>query len=267
MNRRLAFLRWLQLGAVRQLRRSYQGAMTPCRHPAALRFLRLAVLYVLRHMFVEYQDLDDNEILHRTYERKEVEYDLWSAHEMGNFLDTEFHLEPEEQNLLIAEQIKDEFLGNKRYFYSSFIMMTYSFIERYLVEICFLIPTDDNTRFSGTRVNIYRVYKFLEKTLDYKITESYWNELLLIKRLRNILVHQGYGAGYLYGGDMEKLDRDGMTSNDDEFVAYLSKWKIYDYPSFELNFEFCQHLAKFTEELFDRLVDDLSKKNREIFII
>ncbi len=43
MNRRLAFLRWLQLGAVRQLRRYYQDAMTPCSRPAALRFLRLAV--------------------------------------------------------------------------------------------------------------------------------------------------------------------------------------------------------------------------------
>ena len=31
MNRRLAFLRWLQLGAVRQLRRYYQDAMTSCR--------------------------------------------------------------------------------------------------------------------------------------------------------------------------------------------------------------------------------------------
>ena len=43
MNRRLASLRWLQPGAVRQLRRYYQDAMTPCSHPAALRFLRLAV--------------------------------------------------------------------------------------------------------------------------------------------------------------------------------------------------------------------------------
>ena len=43
MNRRLAFLRWLQPGAVRQLRQYYQDAMTPCCHPAALRFLRLAV--------------------------------------------------------------------------------------------------------------------------------------------------------------------------------------------------------------------------------
>jgi hypothetical protein len=43
MIRRLASLDWFQPGAVRQLRRYYQGAMTPCRHPAALRFLRLAV--------------------------------------------------------------------------------------------------------------------------------------------------------------------------------------------------------------------------------
>jgi hypothetical protein len=41
--RRLASLHWLQQGAVRQLHRYYQDAMTPCRHPAALRFLRLAV--------------------------------------------------------------------------------------------------------------------------------------------------------------------------------------------------------------------------------
>jgi hypothetical protein len=43
MNRRLAFLHWLQPGAVHQLRRYYQDAMTPCRRPAALRFLRLVV--------------------------------------------------------------------------------------------------------------------------------------------------------------------------------------------------------------------------------
>jgi len=43
MNRRLASLHWLQRGVVRQLHQYYQDAMTPCRRPAALRFLRLAV--------------------------------------------------------------------------------------------------------------------------------------------------------------------------------------------------------------------------------
>lgn len=43
IKRRLASLHWLQLGEVRQLHRYYQDAMTPCRHSAALRFLRLAV--------------------------------------------------------------------------------------------------------------------------------------------------------------------------------------------------------------------------------
>ena len=43
MNRCLAFLHWLQPGAVRQLRRYYQDTMTPCRHPTSLRFPRLAV--------------------------------------------------------------------------------------------------------------------------------------------------------------------------------------------------------------------------------
>ena len=43
MIRRLASLHWLQRGEVRQLQWYYQDAMTPCSHPAALRFLRLAV--------------------------------------------------------------------------------------------------------------------------------------------------------------------------------------------------------------------------------
>ena len=43
MIRRLASLDWLQPGAVCQLHRYYQDAMTPCRRPAALRFLRLVV--------------------------------------------------------------------------------------------------------------------------------------------------------------------------------------------------------------------------------
>ncbi len=43
MTRRLASLHWLQLGAVRQLPRYYQDAMTPVAHPAALRYHRLAV--------------------------------------------------------------------------------------------------------------------------------------------------------------------------------------------------------------------------------
>ena len=44
MIRRLASLHWLSRGiGIRQLRQYYQDAMTPCSHPAALRFLRLAV--------------------------------------------------------------------------------------------------------------------------------------------------------------------------------------------------------------------------------
>ena len=52
MNRRPASLRWLQPGAVRQFHQYYQDAMTPCCHPAALRFLRLAVprLHSLRSL-------------------------------------------------------------------------------------------------------------------------------------------------------------------------------------------------------------------------
>ena len=43
MKRRLASLHWLQRGEVRQLQQYYQDAMTPCRRPVALRFLRLTV--------------------------------------------------------------------------------------------------------------------------------------------------------------------------------------------------------------------------------
>src|SRR5688572_2120583 len=77
---------------------------------------------VLRHIFVGFQNLNDDEILNKTHEREWYKYDLWEAQDNGEFLDKEFHLESEEQDLLWTIKEKDELLSNKHLFYSSFVI-------------------------------------------------------------------------------------------------------------------------------------------------
>ena len=224
---------------------------------------------ILRQKFVDYQGLSDEEVLSKVSEREGIAYEIWNAIDDGVKLDSDFHLESEEYDLLSSYETKSELLKNKSFFYSSFIMMAYSFIERHLAEICFHIHTKDGVSFDDKALKgkgVQRAYAFLEKTMDYKIDESTWEELMMVRRLRNNLVHMGFDVSIHQGDDIEKLYDNGIPEFDQDLVEYLAKWKIFRFPSITLNFEYCQHLVGFTKEFFEKLVNDLSAKNRDLFL-
>jgi hypothetical protein len=224
---------------------------------------------VLRHKFGGYQDLSDEEILSNVYERQWLQHEFWDIVDSGMELDFEFRLELEEYHLLSSREMKSEFLKGKPFFYASFVMMTYSFIERHLIEICFHIQTEDGLLFSDKRLKgkgVQRASLFLEKMMGYKIDESTWEELMLVRRLRNNLVHLGYDVGVHQGEDLEKLYENGISNLDQDLVEYLTKWKVFRLPSIILDFEYCLHLVEFTQKLFEKLINDLRVKDPNLFL-
>ncbi len=223
---------------------------------------------ILRNQSVIYQELSDSEVVEKVYEREMLKHEIWNAHDVGEDLDLEVHLEREEYILLSSYDEKYETLKNKEFFFASFVMICYSFIERHLIEICLYIQPEDNIGFSSNKLTgkgVHRAYQFLEKILDYKIDNSTWNELMLIRRLRNNLVHRGFDLGIQQGDDIEILYKNGISSFNQDLVDYLTKWKIFRFPSIELNFEYCQHLVQFIDKLFENLLSDLRKKYWDIF--
>jgi len=48
-------------------------------------------------------------------------------------------------------------------------------------------------------------------------------------------------------------------------VQYLIDWKIYQHPSIELDFEYCQHVVEFTKQFFEKLINDFKFKTKEMF--
>lgn len=86
-------------------------------------------------------------------------------------------------------EVRDEF---PRMTYSSFIVAWFSTVEHELIELCeasdlsISIGIRDQERF-GT--GIHRAYTFLKKGADYRIPDIFWHELIMIKKIRNIITH------------------------------------------------------------------------------
>ncbi|MDQ3006315.1 MAG: hypothetical protein M3R47_13160 [Chloroflexota bacterium] len=223
---------------------------------------------VLRQTFVNYQQLSDNDVSSKVFEREALVYDVWDARDNGIEID-DFHLESEEYDLLFSYELRSEFLKNKSFFYFSFVIMTYSFIERHLSEICFHIHTQNGVSFDDKHLKgkgVQRASTFLEKTLDYQIDRLAWEELMLIRRLRNNLVHMGFDISIHQGDDIEKLYINGISKFDQDLVEYLTKRNVFRFPSIMLNIEYCQHLVEFTKEFFEKLINDLGVKDENLFL-
>ena len=153
--------------------------------------------------------------------------------------------------------------------------MCYSFIERHLINICIQTQTKDGTQFDNKEIKergIYRAYKFLELALDYKINSTYWEELKLIGRLRNNLVHAGLGFPKIITGDdlekyLEKYLESNISKPDKELLVYLIKKGIYDSTEINPNLNYCEYLIEFTKGLFYKIIRDLQTKYPSSFIV
>lgn len=152
----------------------------------------------------------------------------------------------------------------------SFVVMWYAFVEQNLLRVCerlrLVIPVGprDTDRFGE---GIDRARKFLIEGRKYKIDETHWQELVKIRRIRNVIIHQGKRPiQALYGADCYtpfKLQNGNTISVrlEENILSYIKKHNLYsDSPTFlEIMppYEYCDHLVQFAQHLFYKLYKDL----------
>ena len=158
----------------------------------------------------------------------------------------------------------------------SFVIAWYAFVEQQLLMLCddlnltITIGPRDETRFDK---GIRRARKFLIEAKKYTIEESHWQELVMIGKLRNVLVHEGKDIPRSYLKP-EKQFVPYILHIDEEVTVfikirediyqYLNKYEMIEHSGayFEVrpSFEYCNHLIKFGKDFFSKLYSDLYSK-------
>ena len=96
-------------------------------------------------------------------------------------------------------------------FCASFVIMWYSLVERRLIELCKTLNLLKKQK--KTLGVIYRVYKLLNDSIDYRVEQLFWEELQIIGRLRNIIVHNGLDFSMAFSPeDKEEYGKEGIDA-------------------------------------------------------
>lgn len=189
---------------------------------------------------------------------------------MDPYYGHESHLSDEDKDLLYNAYF-DEFssmLGDfPRRLYSSFVISWYSFVEETLVKIC-----DDLNQpiEKGKESLIKRLEKSFNKA-SYRFDPDQRQELLLINKIRNIIVHDG-------GKFLTSLKYDKETckttlikirhENEDYYVnmspnlnKYMEEHDILAYYGtffIKPSHEYCEHLVAFGRDMFEDIFNKLN---------
>jgi hypothetical protein len=179
----------------------------------------------------------------------------------------------EEEYYLLEDHYTDKFIEIGRDFpnllFSSFIITWYAFVEQQLAELCDrlksdILEPDSNRQDKGIR----RSRKFLLIAAKYEIEPADWQELIVIGKLRNLLVHNG---NKLSGSPFQSGDKEialvSATGNtyyfliDPALLIYLRKHGLLEQIDFSLEIlptlSYCKHLIEFGRILLIRLYSDL----------
>jgi len=153
-------------------------------------------------------------------------------------------------------------------FYSSFIVTWFSFVEANLLEICkkldFKVTIGVKEKID-IRDGVDRARAFLSKGAGYNFEKNIWDEIIFIRKIRNIIVHHQGRIDYSYFKTEQNAVRlkpfgdEIYIPIDKNFLEYLENNNLYNiFEYFEIcpNHGYCQHLVNLAKELFN----DLDKK-------
>jgi hypothetical protein len=159
-------------------------------------------------------------------------------------------------------------------FYSSFIVTWFSFIEVNLLEICRKLDLTVGVQENSKR-GIDRARLSLSKGAKYNFQQETWGELNLIRKMRNIIVHEQGRIDYLWSKPKEENKFVELKPFGNEVVYvhieknlfdYLRSYNLYgNYEYFYIRptREYCRYLITFAENLFDHLDKNLPPKERQ----
>lgn len=187
----------------------------------------------------------------------------------GDLIDNWDKLRAEDDSLQSEYDLVEDF---PRRLYSSFVTSWYSFVEDQLLGICDSLSLEVSLKAREEKSfgkGIYRAKTFLAEAAHYQICEEIWQELTLIGKIRNIIVHRGGIIPHLLSkaSDISRImpikTKSGKTYNlqiDESLWNYITKHSIDDLTGtfyINLNFEYCEHLVKLGIDLFSNIYCDL----------
>ncbi|XGV95276.1 MAG: hypothetical protein ACAF41_21320 [Leptolyngbya sp. BL-A-14] len=175
----------------------------------------------------------------------------------------------EEEYYLLEDHYTDKFIEIGRDFpnllFSSFIITWYAFVEQQLAKLCDsfksdILELDSNRQDKGIR----RSRKLLLTAAKYEIEAADWQELIVIGKLRNLLVHNGneLNGSPFQSGDKEValVSKTGNTyyfSIDPALLIYLQKHELLEQMNFSLEIlptlSYCKHLVEFGRSFLIKL--------------
>jgi hypothetical protein len=164
-------------------------------------------------------------------------------------------------------------------FFSSFVVTWFSFMEVNLLEICKRLDIKITIGIKekvDIRDGIERARAFLTKGANYEFKKDVWEELDLIRKVRNIIIHEQGRIDYFYSQPKEK-DKNKFVElspfGDEKIYAQVEKnlfnylknnnlYDVFEYVDIRPNLAYCKHLVAFAKELFDDLDKNLPRKRR-----
>ena len=184
----------------------------------------------------------------------------------------------EEERMMVEDHYGDlwwdSVAGFQQYWLASFIVSWYAFVEQRLIDVCahlkltIVLKPTDNPKL-GTGIRLAR--QFLKNGAGYEIPGNYWNELVAIGRLRNIIVHRGLKIKGSYLPPEEdspkgiQIQVQGNTFYypiEENLHRYLVKHGLFQQvgviAEIAPTFEYCEHLISFAKGMFSQIFTDLN---------
>ncbi len=182
---------------------------------------------------------------------------------------------PEEHSDLhfnLDTKYRDSVIEFSNVLYSNFVIIWFSFMEKELNEFIrfpkFSVIENDSTYNQNHKLS--KIYKIFKEEIKYTIDNEYWELLVTIQKIRNILVHNGRK---IWGtkNKQEKSSFICLTHNGYNYPIYFQinkklyehmiKFQIVKNTGFALliepNYEYCETLIGFGSAFFEKVYSDL----------
>ena len=180
------------------------------------------------------------------------------------------------ENIILAhfdDQILEIAIAYQNYLLQGFVFTWYALIEKTLLEYCEKLeikidvgPRDKKNLGKG----IGRARTFLQVGQGYSIESKDWNELTMIGKLRNDLIHKGDRiklSSFVNEGKSVLVKVSGKNVNvplEKNYYKYLNKHELLEishaWLDFRISFEYCEHLIAFGKNFLLQVHEDLFSK-------
>lgn len=204
-------------------------------------------------------------VISKAIEEEKREFETFAQKSMNGLSEDEV-----EQFMWVYEDDYSEIAEKfPRLLFSSFLVSWYSYIENRLVQLCrrkkleITVRFEDNIRFGS---GIDKVKLFLKKSAEYEVDPKHWQELMHIRKIRNIIAHNG-GRLPISRSETRKSvpwKFEGEVISylllDGNFYNYLNGHELIDLKGvlFVIPCQsFCRHLIAFGKELLMKIYSDI----------